>query len=35
MPKQLHLGLNAPGLGTYKSAWRREGINPVGMATGE
>jgi len=32
---QLYLGLNAPGLGTYKSAWRRDGIDPVGLTTGE
>jgi FMN-dependent oxidoreductase (nitrilotriacetate monooxygenase family) len=32
---QLHLGLNAPALGTSKSAWRREAIDPAGMATGE
>ena len=35
MSRQLHLGLNTPSLGTYKSAWQREGINPNGMATGE
>jgi hypothetical protein len=31
---QLHLGLNAPGLGIYKLAWRRDGIDPAGLATG-
>lgn len=35
MSRQLHLGLNTPSLGTYKSAWRRPGIDPNGMATGE
>ena len=35
MSRQLHLGLNTPSLGTYKSAWQRAGINPNGMATGE
>ncbi|MET0451786.1 MAG: NtaA/DmoA family FMN-dependent monooxygenase [Mycobacterium sp.] len=33
--RQLHLGLNAPGLGTYRSAWRRPGIDPASTATGE
>jgi FMN-dependent oxidoreductase (nitrilotriacetate monooxygenase family) len=33
--RQLHLGLNAPGLGTYRSAWRRPGIDPESTATGE
>jgi FMN-dependent oxidoreductase (nitrilotriacetate monooxygenase family) len=33
--RQLHLGLNAPSLGTYRTAWRRERIDPAGMATGE
>ena len=35
MSRQLHLGLNTPSLGTYKSAWQREVIDPNGMATGE
>ncbi|MDF3336386.1 NtaA/DmoA family FMN-dependent monooxygenase [Mycolicibacterium septicum] len=33
--RELHLGLNAPGIGTYKSAWRRTGIDPESTATGE
>lgn len=33
--RQLHLGLNAPGLGTYRSAWRRPGIDAASTATGE
>ncbi|MDL9935464.1 NtaA/DmoA family FMN-dependent monooxygenase [Gordonia sp. ABSL1-1] len=33
--RHLHLGLNAPGLGTYRSAWRRPDVDPAGPATGE
>ncbi|WP_040800234.1 NtaA/DmoA family FMN-dependent monooxygenase [Nocardia higoensis] len=34
MPEQppLHLGVNCPGHGSYRNAWRREGIDPLGTA---
>ncbi|WP_216916608.1 NtaA/DmoA family FMN-dependent monooxygenase [Nocardia noduli] len=28
----LHLGVNCPGLGSYRNAWRRDGIDPLGTA---
>ncbi|ONH35439.1 NtaA/DmoA family FMN-dependent monooxygenase [Protofrankia sp. BMG5.30] len=31
----LHLGVNCPGLGSYRGAWRRAGIDPVGTSTAE
>lgn len=31
----LHLGVNCPGLGTVRSAWRRPGIDPDGSSTPE
>jgi FMN-dependent oxidoreductase (nitrilotriacetate monooxygenase family) len=34
-PRQIHLGLNAPGIGSFRSAWRRPGIDPLSTATGE
>jgi len=33
--RRLHLGLNAPPLGTSRGAWRRDGIDPLSSATGE
>ncbi|HLS77160.1 MAG TPA: NtaA/DmoA family FMN-dependent monooxygenase [Nocardia sp.] len=34
MPEQppLHLGVNCPGHGSYRNAWRRDGIDPLGTA---
>ncbi|WP_261554229.1 NtaA/DmoA family FMN-dependent monooxygenase [Frankia tisae] len=31
----LHLGVNCPGLGSYRGAWRRDGIDPLGTSTPE
>lgn len=31
----LHLGINCPGHGTYRAAWRRDGIDPLGTADPE
>lgn len=31
----LHLGINCPGLGAYRHAWRRDGIDPLGTANPE
>ncbi|MBH0779567.1 NtaA/DmoA family FMN-dependent monooxygenase [Nocardia bovistercoris] len=28
----LHLGVNCPGHGSYRNAWRRDGIDPLGTA---
>lgn len=28
----LHLGINCPGHGSYRKAWRRQGIDPLGTA---
>jgi FMN-dependent oxidoreductase (nitrilotriacetate monooxygenase family) len=33
--RRLHLGLNAPPLGSSPQAWRRAGIDPLSSATGE
>lgn len=33
--RQLHLGVNCPGHGTYRNAWRRDGIDPLGTADPE
>lgn len=29
----LHLGVNCPGLGSYRGAWRRDGVDPLGTST--
>lgn len=31
----LHLGINCPGHGSYRRAWRRDGIDPLGTANPE